>query len=137
MNIKKESIDPFSATVTLGLELGYTGKSIEKTKIIECIQDYQNELIQEKDLVLSASLSECTIVLSGQVEPHFKLNFINYPKFPMEEHILKIEIENLTKKLMEKFQQNRVVIEYFDETILLEKSALIDPRIKRQETRTR
>lgn len=135
MNIKKESIDPFSATVTLGLELGYTGKSIEKTKIIECIQDYQNELIQEKDLVLSASLSECTIVLSGQVEPHFKLNFINYPKFPMEEHILKIEIENLTKKLMEKFQQNRVVIEYFDETILLEKSALIDPRIMRQQTR--
>ena len=131
MDIKKQSIDPFSATVTIGLELGYTAEPIEKAKIIECIQDYQNELIQEKDLVLSVSLSECTIVLSGQVEPHLKLSFINYPKFPLEEHILKTEIENLTKKLMDEFQQNRVVIEYLDETILLENSALIDPRIQR------
>lgn len=131
MNKKKQSIDPFSATVTIGLELGYTAEPIEKAKIIECIQDYQNELIQEKDLILSVSLIDCTIVLSGQVEPHLKLRFINYPKFPLEEHILKTEIENLTKKLMDEFQQNRVVIEYLDETILLEKSALIDPRIQR------
>ena len=38
MNISKKSIKPFSAKVTLGLELGYTGKLIDKTKIIKHIQ---------------------------------------------------------------------------------------------------
>lgn len=44
--------------------------------------------------------------------------------------MLKIEIENLTKYLMTEFEQNRVVIEYLDETIMLANSELIDPRIK-------
>lgn len=102
MKLKKLSIKPFSAKVTLGLELGYTKKLIKKSEVIKYLQSYQNELITESDVTLSVSLSECDIVLSGQVEPHLKLNFINYPKFPLEEKILKIEIENLTKSLMQK-----------------------------------
>tara|TARA_R110000764_G_scaffold42426_2_gene95565 strand:+ start:5063 stop:5374 length:312 start_codon:yes stop_codon:yes gene_type:complete len=102
LKLKKLSIKPFSAKVTLGLELGYTKKLIKKSEVIKYLQSYQNELITESDVTLSVSLSECDIVLSGQVEPHLKLNFINYPKFPLEEKILKIEIENLTKSLMQK-----------------------------------
>lgn len=130
MNLKKVSIKPFSAKVTLGLEIGYTKKLIEKSEIIKSLQNYQNQLIKQKKIILSVSLSVCDIILSGQVEPHLKLNFINYPKFPLEEEVLKIEIENLTKYLMKEFEQNRVVIEYLDETIMLENSELIDPRIK-------
>lgn len=80
--------------------------------------------------MLSVSLSECDVVLSGQVEPHLNLHFINYPKFPLKESALKIEIENLTMYLMKEFEQNRVVIEYLDETVMLENSDSIDPRIK-------
>lgn len=130
MNLKKVSIRPFFAKVTLGLEIGYTNKLIEKVEIIKSLQDYQNQLIKDKNLILSVSLSVCDIVLSGQVESHLKLNFINYPKYPLTEKILKSEIENLTKYLMKKFEQNRVVIEYLDETIMFENSELIDPRIK-------
>ncbi|WP_299399114.1 hypothetical protein [uncultured Gelidibacter sp.] len=130
LDLEKVSIKSFSAKVTLGLEIGYTKKLIEKSEIIKSLQNYQNQLIKEKNLILSVSLSVCDIILSGQVEPHLKLNFINYPKFPMEEKVLKIEIENLTKYLMKKFEQNRVVIEYLDETIMIENSELIDPRIK-------
>lgn len=130
LNFKKVSIKPFSAKVTLGLEIGYTEKLIEKSEIIKSLQNYQNQLIKEKNLILSVSLSACDIILSGQIEPHLKLNFINYPKFPIEENVLKIEVENLTKYLMKEFEQNRVVIEYLDETIMLESSELIDPRIK-------
>ncbi|PWK19097.1 hypothetical protein [Xanthomarina spongicola] len=129
MNLKKTAIQPFSAKVTLGLEIGYTQKTINKSAIITFIQDYQNQLLKEKDVILSVSLSDCEIVLSGQVEPHLNLNFINYPKFPLEVKILKFEIENLTNSLMNKFEQNRVVIEYMDETIMFENSELIDPRI--------
>ena len=70
-------------------------------------------------------------MLSGQVEPHLQLNFINYPKFPLKENILKIEIENLTRAVMQKFEQNRVVLEYLNETVMFEDSELIDPRIKK------
>ena len=116
--------------MTLGLEKGYTGNLIEKSLVIKFIQNYQDHLIKDKNIMLSVSLSECTIILSGQEEPHLNLNFINYPKFPLEETVLKSEIENMTKSLMSEFQQNRVIIEYLDETVMLEKSFETDPRIK-------
>jgi len=131
LNLKRTSINPFSAQITLGLEKEYTKELIEKSAIIKFLQDYQNQLINKKNIFLSASLSECDIVLSGQVEPHLKLSFINYPKFPIEESILKIEIENMTKSLMKYFSQNRVVIEYLTETVMFENSDNIDPRIER------
>ncbi len=131
MNLKRTSIKPFSAKITLGLEIGYTKKLIEKSAVIKFLQDYQNQLINNKDILLSASLSKCDIVLSGQVESHLKLSFINYPKFPLEESILKNEIDNMTKSLMKYFKQNRVVIEYLNETVMFENSDIIDPRIER------
>lgn len=128
--MKRVSIKPFSAKVTLGLEKGYTKKPIDKSLVIKFIQNYQDQLINDKGLLLSVSLSESTIVLSGQEEPHLNLNFINYPKFPLEDTVLKAEIENMIKSLMSEFHQNRVVIEYVDETVMLENLSKIDPRIK-------
>ena len=130
MNFKRTQQPAFSAKVTLGLELGYTKVVIEKADIMDCIQQYQDQLIMDKGIVLSVALSECTIILSGQKEPHITLNFINYPKFPLAEAVLKTEIENMTKALMRAFQQNRVVIEYLDETLMLEQTSMIDPRIE-------
>jgi hypothetical protein len=68
---------------------------------------------------------------AGQVEPHLQLNFINYPKFPLKENVLKMKIENLTRFITQKFEPNRVVIEYFNETVMFENIELIDPRIKK------
>lgn len=131
MEVIKKTIKSFSAKVTIGLELGYTGELIEKTKIIKHIQKIQNELIKNKDIFLSVSISECNIVMSGQIEPHLILSFINYPKFPLKIETLKKEIEQLTKQLMNKFKQNRTIIEYLDETVMLEQQGKIDPRIKK------
>ena len=78
---------------------------------------------------MSASVTPCEIVLSGQVEPHLKLEFINYPKFPMPEADFKKEIELLTVFLMQKLKQNRVVIVYHNETKMYEQNKNIDPRI--------
>ena len=130
MSISKTKIKPFSAKVTLGLELGYTEELIERSSVINFIQKIQEALIQDKNIHLSVSISDSTIVMSGQIEPHMVLNFINYPKFPLEVDILRHEIEELTKKLMHEFKQNRTIIEYLDETIMLEKEKHIDPRIK-------
>ena len=128
--MKKISIKPFSATINIGLEYGYEGKPIQKQDIINHIQEYQNALIKNQGVYLSCSITECDIVLSGQVEPHLKIGFIDYPKFPIEHTVLKQEIEKLTESLMEKFNQNRIVIEFDDETIMLEQTEEIDSRIK-------
>lgn len=129
MKYNRTSVNAFSAQVTIGLEKGYTQELISKVAIIEFLQDYQNILFKEKNIALSASVTACDIVFSGQVEPHLKLKFINYPKFPLNEALLKKEIEFMTHALMKEFSQNRVVIEYMDETVMFEDTDEIDPRI--------
>ena len=128
--MKRKSIPPFYGILTIGLEIGYEKVKIDETEIIKFIQAYQDALIKNKQIYLSASISNCTIVLSGQVEPHLKISFINYPKFELPLAVLKFEIEELSKQLLLAFKQNRVVIEYLDEVIMLENSDEIDPRIQ-------
>jgi len=129
MNLKRITSVPFFASITMGLHKCYTDELINKSTVINCIQDYQEQQINADNIPLSICITECEIVFSGQAEPHLKLNFINYPKFPKEIKVLKIETENITKFLMEKFEQNRIVIEYLNETVMFEKSPEIDPRI--------
>jgi hypothetical protein len=128
--MKRKSIPPFYGVLTIGLETGYEKVKIDETEIITFIQAYQDELINNKQIYLSASIANCTIVLSGQVEPHLTISFINYPKFELPPAVLKFEIEELSKQLLLAFKQNRVVIEYLDEVIMLENSDEIDPRIQ-------
>ena len=128
--MKRKSIPPFYGVLTFGLEIGYEKVKIDETEIITFIQAYQDELINNKQIYLSASIANCTIVLSGQVEPHLTISFINYPKFELPPAVLKFEIEELSKQLLLAFKQNRVVIEYLDEVIMLENSDEIDPRIQ-------
>jgi hypothetical protein len=129
MNISRKSIKPFRAKVTLGLFRGYTTEIIDKKIVIEYIQLYQNQLIKSKNIYLSVSLSESTIILNYQKEPHLILNLINYPKFELEIPLLKKEIEKLIKHLMDNVEQNRVIIEYLDETVMLESSPNVDPNV--------
>ncbi|MDX1828238.1 MAG: hypothetical protein R3342_01710 [Lutibacter sp.] len=119
----------YTATVTIGLQKGYSRELWSKNDVITNLQVVQNKLIEHKELYLSAAVSECEIVLSGQVEPSIKLDFINYPKFPLEESAFKNAILELTKELMEKLQQNRVVIVFHNDIVMLENSTEIDPRI--------
>lgn len=130
LKLIKKSVEPFKAKITFGRHRGYTDKIISNEEFIQEVQNYQEKLIKGKGIFLSVSISNTVIVLSGQKEPHFVLNFINYPKFPLDTKTLKIEIELFIEHLMVVFKQNRVVIEYLDETIMLEFSDDIDPKIK-------
>jgi len=129
-DFKRYSLKPFCAIINIGLEIGYKEEKIKKKDIILFIQKYQNKLISSKNIYLSCSITKTEIVLSGQVEKHLKIGFINYPKFQLKESILKNEIEILSQKLMDKFNQNRIVVEYLDETVMFEKTDKIDNRIK-------
>lgn len=118
-----------SATITIGTQIGYTTDFFSKERLINLLQQFQKNQIAERNVYLSACISECEIVLSGQAEPHFKLDFINYPKFPLEEIQFKSEVELLAVYLMEELSQNRLVIVFHNETRMLEKTNEIDPRI--------
>lgn len=119
----------FTATVTIGMQFGYSKQLYQKSEFVVILQKFQQQQIAERKVYLSACISECYLILSGQVEPHLKLDFINYPKFPLEEKQFKSEIELLVTYLMNELEQNRIVIVYHNETKMFEKSKEIDPRI--------
>ena len=127
--VTRKAMAPFRASVYMGLQRGYGEELLDKQEIISRIQQYQDTRIREADIYLSAAISDTTIVLRGQHEPHLVLGFINYPKFPMEENALKSEIEQLATTMMMEFAQNRMVIAYPDETVMLEQSEDTDWRI--------
>ena len=119
----------FNATITIGLQKGYSNELYTKQSFIEAIQSYQRKLITEKNLYLSACVLDCLIVLNNQLEPHLKIEFISYPKFPLEKGVFKSNVNSLGEFLMKKFEQNRIVIAYSDETLMFEIEDKIDYRI--------
>jgi hypothetical protein len=127
MNTK--TIKTFTAVITLGLEIGYSKELYKKEYLIHTLQEYQRQRIDEASIYLSASITECIIVLGGQEEKHIKLEFINYPKFPLEVEVFKEEVIKLGAHFLKEMQQNRTVIVFTDETIMLEIDEAIDPRI--------
>lgn len=133
MKIKETKIKTFQASIFIGLEIGYTQKPIDENLVVQSLSELQKQLSEHKNLFLSASVSKTVIVLNDHKEPHLKIDFVNYPKFPLEESIIKDEVVNIAKHLMKEFEQNRVLVVTTDETIMLEFSEDIDPRINNQQ----
>lgn len=128
MKIRETAIKTFQASIFIGLEKGYTQKRIFEDEVFQTVRRFQLVNSEERNIFLSASISDCNIVLNNQNEPHFKIDFINYPKFPLEENVMKESVISLSKELMIKHNQNRMVVVFTDETIMLEQSDEIDPR---------
>lgn len=128
--VKKVYIDHFKSEITIGLEEGYTQKPIDKSEVIAFLQQFQDNLIEKGDIYLSAKVTDCDIVMSGQVEPHLTISIINHPKYPMTIDKLKGIVGHLAVDLMERFKQNRIVVMHSDETVMFENSDQIDGRIK-------
>lgn len=120
----------FSAQITIGLVRGYTKKSISVPEFKKALLKAQENINIQYKIKLSAKLTRCEILFLGQEEPSVDLQFIQYPKFPQEESALKKAIMDLTEQLMEALDQNRVVIVLSDETIMLEQTGAIDPKIQ-------
>ena len=127
---KKLSIDQFKSEIIIGLEEGYTQKLIDKSEVIGFLQKFQDNLIEKEDIYLSAKVTACDIVLSGQIEPHLSISFLNHPKYQLKLDKLKDILNHLVMELMRRFKQNRIVLMHSDETVMFESSDQIDNRIK-------
>ena len=126
----QETLETYTATVSLGQEDGYTQRIILGDDYIHAIQAYQHDLRSTKEIYLSVSISESRIILGGQNEPHIRLEIINYPRFPLKQEVFKSEVIAMVDHLMETFHQNRTVIVFTDETVMLQKTEEVDPRIE-------
>ena len=129
--MKTTTCKTFKAEATFGLKRGYKDElmSIEEFKLN--LIEAQKEVYKETNLRLSTKITPCSIVFSGQDEPSVDLSFIQYPKFPYQEPLLKNGIMRLVEVLMVKLEQNRVVVVLPDETIMLEvDESATDPGIK-------
>lgn len=120
----------FTAQATFGLQKRYSNTIITARELKKSLLKVQAEMKQELDLVLSTKVTFCEIVCLGQEEPSVTMEWIQYPKFLIEEDQLQRGITVMVEKLMDALEQNRVVIIFTRETIMLEKSAEIDPQIK-------
>jgi hypothetical protein len=120
----------FTAQVTIGLKKHYSAELIPLKHFKETLLKVQKMVLETHQVALSTKIRHCEILFLGQDEPAIELEFIQYPKFPQEESVLKNAIIELTKRMMLELEQNRVVIVFTDETIMLEQSDAIDPTIK-------
>lgn len=128
--MKSIIIKTFTATATIGLYKAYSNELISIIDFKKILYKAQKQIKKEFDVALSTKLTLSEIVFLGQEEPSLSLDFIQYPKFPTEEVLLKKAIIQLLKLLMENLDQNRTVIVFQEETICLEKSERIDPKIQ-------
>jgi hypothetical protein len=126
------SISKWSACITIGLQKRYTEALISLPEVKQWLRAIQEQQILENGLYLSANLFLSDIVLSGQDEPHVNLNFINYPKFPADEAQMRAGVLEIASCLMEKMDQNRVVVAFDRELVMLEKDARINQKILNQ-----
>jgi len=120
----------FTAKVAIGLFRGYYGEKIPISEFKKTLLKAQGTIKAQLNIELSAKLTPCEILFLGQQEPSMELQFIQYPKFPHEESDLKKAIVALTELMMLELEQNRVVIVFTDETIMLEQTKAIDPNIQ-------
>ena len=123
------STPKWSACITIGMQKGYTVERISLKEIKSYLQEIQEIQIKREQLYLSANVLLSDIVLSGLDEPHVNFNFINYPRFPATEAQLKNGVLEIARYLMHKMEQNRIVITFDKEIIMLEKSSEIDKSI--------
>jgi len=110
----------FYASVLVGLESRTTGFLLDKEVVLLRLRALQEQLIFENGLYLSATVTECSIQLGEHRVPHLRLDFFNNPKASMTPDAFKPIIEKMAGHLMRAAGQLLVIIEFSDETVMLE-----------------
>ena len=119
----------FSVEVTLGCYRAFTKDLLSEQEVRNAVEKMQRHVYTTAGVPLSVRLSFSEILFLGQHEPCFTLHFIQYPKFPQDEGILRENIRSFTTLLMKELEQLRGVVCFPDATQLLETTEVLDPDI--------
>lgn len=132
-SIRIHDVSSLKATITIGRKRGYSEDLIPVSDFYTVLSDLQLELKKTLDIALSARVTESTIIFAGQNEPCLVITFINYPKFPITHQKLKEGAIFIAKHLMTLLKQRRIVVEFQDQTLMLDVNDDIDPKINLQD----
>lgn len=127
--INKAIVRTLKADITIGLNKEYSDDTWSLSELKTSLIKAQKLLKERKDILLSVKVTLCDIVFLGQDEPSVTLSFINYPKFPVTEELFKKGVSYIAEELMRELKQNRIVIVFNDDTIMLEIADEIDKNI--------
>ena len=119
-----------NAAITFGLNKGYSSEAWTLNALKDKLALAQNDLKNTHGILLSAKVTPCYIVFMGQDEASVTISFINYPKFPIDEETFKLGVSFIAETLMYTLEQHRIVIEWADETTMLEINNILDPKIE-------
>jgi hypothetical protein len=62
----------YTATITIGKCISYSDEEYSLKDLYFILQKYQDERIKDAGIYLSAYVQQGDIVMSGQIEPHYK-----------------------------------------------------------------
>jgi hypothetical protein len=127
--MKKTIAKSWSCKLSIGLHKGYSNEIISQSDFFNLLEGGQRSVKKELGVYLSAAVTFGNIVFLGQVEPTAFLSFLQYPRLPQDETDLKNGVLRLAELLASEMEQNRVVLELLEETIMLENNQNIDPKI--------
>lgn len=128
--MKEVICNTYHASAVIGLRKGYSNEMLSMESFRAAEGKAQSRLRDETGILLSVKLTPCEIVFLGQEEPSVTVGFINYPRFPLPYDRWKHGFPSITGHLRQLLHQNRVVVVFPDQTIMLEQSEHIDPRIR-------
>ena len=109
-----KSLETITAKIYLGLREGYTEKVHTLDEVKDFLQQYVNKV------GLCVTVTPTTFVYKDGREDGAVIGLINYPRFPTTREKLKQTAEEIAGLCKTKYNQNRVSIEYQDETVMLE-----------------
>jgi len=109
-----KSVKTITARIYLGLREGYTDTVHSLDDVKSFLQDYVNRI------GLCVTITPTTFIYKDGGEDGAVIGLINYPRFPTIKRKLEKTAEEIAQLCKDKFRQNRISIEYQNQTIMLE-----------------
>lgn len=109
-----KSVDTITAKIFLGLREGYS----DKVHTLDELSDFLQ--LRTNRGGLCVTITPTTFIYKNGREEGAVIGLINYPRFPMDTEGLRKEAEEIARACKKEYKQNRVSIEYQDQTIMIE-----------------
>lgn len=109
-----KEVESYNVSVFIGLRERYSDHFHSKGELMNLIQDHVDEY------PICVNVTECTFVYKDGRELGARIEFINYPRFPITKDEILDRAIILAKILKEKFHQYRVSIVTPEKTYMIE-----------------
>lgn len=116
--MKTKSNQKFEIRMYIGSRRGYTGDKFTLRNLKEVIAGHQIMLGLEE--ATPVRITKTCYLWQDYQEKGWEIGIFNYPRRPLGAELLKKFALTLGEKLLAKFGQNRITIEFPDETLMLE-----------------